>query len=141
MRMKTLEGIVIRELKPVNHDDKGLIYEWCKGVLGMQVSIFHRKKGGIFANHYHTGADPSKSPDRFFIVKGRARLSATDGEKKMTTTVREGQEVLIDPYIYHTFVALTDFVFIEYRATTFDKAKPDAFDRKSFEEYLKRKQS
>ncbi len=141
MAVESIDGVLIKKLEPVVPGDvRGHTYEWCKGLPGMQVSVFYRKTGSIYGEHFHTGHDSSKNPERFLVLRGKVMLRATDGNDEMTTTLREAHEVLIQPYIYHTFEALSDVIFIEYRATIFDRSKPDAFDRESFKEYLARAQ-
>ncbi len=137
---QNIEGVSVKKIRPVNpKDKKGPTYEWCKSIQGLQVSIYHRPKGKIFGEHYHKGIDPSKNPERFFVVAGKARLRAYNGTQRMSRVIEEGTEVLIWPYVYHSYEALTDFYFIEYRSTIYDKENSDSFDEESYKEYLRSK--
>ncbi len=135
--MRKIESVVIRKIQQVNpRDRRGPTYEWCKSTPGMQVSIYHRRTGSVFGEHYHKGIDPSKNPERFFVVAGKARLRAYNGRRRLNVVIREGTEVLISPYVYHSYEALTDFYFIEYRSTVFDRKNEDSFDEESYQAYL-----
>lgn len=123
-------GVEIRcVLLALESDPRGNTYEWCKGLPGKQVSVYTRHKGVIFGNHYHTGKDPSKNPERFFLIQGKIRLTVwKHGQsEKFTTKLGDGTELLLYPYIWHVMEALTDVIFIEYRSKEFDREKPDTF--------------
>ena len=128
--MQTFQGIEIIKIPIVNPEDtRGPVYEWCKGQSGMQVSIFKRKLGITFGNHYHLGADPSKNPEKFFLIKGKMKLKAKNltSNEIFETIIEEGTELLIYPKIWHSFESLADVIFIEYRSTVFDKNNPDVY--------------
>lgn len=114
--------------------EKGVTVEWCKGVEGKQITIYHRKKGSSFADHYHTGSDSSKKPERFYLIAGEVLFNLFDkySNTKEHITVTAGQELLIYPYLYHKATAFSDAIFIEYKSEEFD---PDNSDIHSFEEY------
>ena len=124
----TASGLVIRSV-PSIVTEKGTTIEWCEGLPGRQVSIYYRKKGSHFANHYHTGSDPSKNPERFFLIQGKVEIKYRNLKKKdermKTAIVKAGQEMLVYPYTYHEALALEDCFFIEYRETEFDQKNPD----------------
>ena len=64
-----MEGIQINRIISSDFaDPRGPTYEWCKGLLGQQVTIFYRNAGIIAGNHYHKGNDPSKNPEFFFLL-------------------------------------------------------------------------
>lgn len=133
--MKPFKGITITPFSPVDaKDPKGPTYEWCKGLPGLQVTICKRHKGIMYGNHFHTGKDPSKNPERFFIISGKTKLKARNKQNQtFECIISENTEVLIEPYIFHTFEALTDVVFIEYRSTVYDRKHPDAYSEEEFE--------
>ena len=108
-------------------NEKGITIEWCRGVTGKQVSIYVRKKGTRFAQHYHSGIDPSKNPERFFLVSGKVKFTFVDFDKKNReeVTVTEHQEMLIYPNVPHLAEAIEDSVFVEYRQTKFDQLNSD----------------
>jgi len=95
-------------------------WEW-KFPDGRQVTAYFRQKGERFAEHYHTGADPAKNPERFLLIAGAVlvngdrRLDAAGGPVTLT----------IEPWERHSMEALEDAWYIEYRPTWFDPANPD----------------
>jgi|APSaa5957512622_1039677.scaffolds.fasta_scaffold233397_1 hypothetical protein len=121
----------IKKIKPILNDE-GITLEWCKNITGKQVSIYMRNKGVKFAQHYHKGEDPSKNPERFFLIKGKVKFSCSNmsGSEKEEFIVSEGHEALISPNIIHSAIALEDSIFIEYRTTPFDKNKSDTYSMK-----------
>ena len=57
------KGIQINKKNPININDlRGQTYEWCKGIPGLQISIYIRPPNFPSGNHYHKGKDPSKNP-------------------------------------------------------------------------------
>lgn len=114
--------IVIQKVDEII-SEKGSTIEWCKGILGKQLSIYYRSKGVEFAKHYHTGADPSKNPERFFLLKGKVKFIIDNDEY----VIEEKHEVLIYPNVVHTAIALDDVIFVEYRATEFDPENSDTY--------------
>ena len=132
-------GITITKVNPIM-TEKGITYEWSKGVPGLQVNIYNRKKGRISGNHFHKGDDPSKNPERFFLIQGRMRLRARNRQgETMEAFVEEGTELLIDPWVFHALEALTDVIFIEYRNTIFNRKKPDTYSEREFAVLLREK--
>lgn len=124
--MKRLSSHVeIKRIVSVGKDRRGHVWEW-KFTDGHQVSIFFRKKGAHFAHHYHTGIDPSKNPERFFLVSGSVRVTWWDSrDKKYTKKVYAGSEIIIPARVPHCFDALEDCTFLEYRTTHFDPKHSD----------------
>lgn len=123
--IKKSPKVAIQKVALTGKDPRGYVWQW-QFKDGRQVSIFFRKKGVHFAHHYHTGIDPSKNPERFFLVSGRVRVTWWNSrDKKYTRTVRAGSEITIPKMIPHCFDALTDCVFLEYRTTHFNPKYPD----------------
>ena len=137
--MERFQGIDINQLERVNPDDpRGPVYEWCKGVAGQQVSIYHRPGGTPFGNHFHKGDDPAKNPERFFLVKGRVHLRATNPEgQELDVNVDEGSEIIIQPGVLYFFTPLTDIIFLEYRTTVFNRERPDSYPPEEYDEFVK----
>ncbi len=129
-----MNWIQIKKLNPSNSDNRGSVYEWCKGEKGVQVTVYKRKAGTVFANHYHKGRDPSKNPERFLLVSGKAKLVGYNGLLKETIDViiDEDTEVIIMPNVLHTFEALTDVIFLEYRSTVFDPKNSDCYSAETY---------
>lgn len=137
--MKKFKGIIIRKIAPVDPNDlRGPTFEWCKGQPGLQISVFERKAGVSFGGHYHKGEDKSKNPERFFLIKGKEKVIAENGLKnqKLDISIEGPTEIIISPNILHTFKAITDVIFLEYRETTFDKSKPDTYPADTYSEYI-----
>lgn len=126
------QGITITKVAPII-TEKGPTYEWSKGVPGLQITLYQRKKGKISGNHFHKGDDPSKNPERFFLIQGRMRLQARNRQGQvMNVIIEEGTELLINSWVFHALEALTDVVFVEYRSTVFNRQKPDTYSEKDF---------
>jgi len=121
-----MNGVIIRKVTAIKNE-RGTTIEWCKGMSGKQVTIYTRKSGQEFADHYHTGADISKNPERFFLITGNVSFHCEDMNTKESASfiLTSGMELLIDPYIYHKAKALEDSIFLEYRMTEFDSNHSD----------------
>ncbi|MEK6945408.1 MAG: hypothetical protein AABW63_01305 [Nanoarchaeota archaeon] len=134
-----MEGVNISGIYPADlNDPRGMTYEWCKGILGLQLTVFERKKGTVFGGHYHKGLDPSKNPERLFLIKGQLKLLAHNGmiDSSLEETVNEGEELLIFPGIIHSFHSLTDIIILEYRSTIFDRNNSDTFSPETYQTYI-----
>jgi hypothetical protein len=123
-----MEEVHIRTLEKKGQDERGFVQEW-KFADGRQITILKRKKDGHFGHHSHTGKDPAKDPERFFVLEGRVRITWWDvrgaaHQKEMTG----GDEVEIPKDVPHCFDALEDCWFLEYRTTHFDPANVDVVD-------------
>ncbi len=121
-----MKGVTYQKV-PSIENEKGITVEWCKGIPGKQVSIYYRNAGQSFADHYHTGADSSKKPERFFLISGKVSFFCEDMKSKETTSfiLTSGMELLIEPFIYHKAEALEDSIFLEYRMTEFNPKDSD----------------
>ena len=122
---RTSQHVEINTITHTNKDSRGQVWEW-KFKDGRQVTLFTRKQGVHFAHHYHTGSDPSKNPERFFLVSGRVKVTWWESNnKKHTRNVRPGSEIIIPARVPHCFDALEDCTFLEYRTTHFDPKHSD----------------
>lgn len=121
----------IEKINPADPNDKrGNTFEW-KFEDGRQITIYYRKRDCEFGNHYHKGRDPSKNPEKFFIIQGKIRANfITPQGKRITKTVKGREVILIYPNLVHSMKALEDTIFIEYRITHFDKNSPDTYSIK-----------
>ena len=120
-----MKSVEIALIKMSGKDQRGHVWEW-QFKDQRQVSIFFRKKGVHFAHHWHTGKDPSKNPERFFLISGSVRVIWWDAHgKKYARTVQAGSEITIPKLMPHCFDALEDCMFLEYRKTHFDQKHPD----------------
>jgi len=108
---------------------RGWIYNWDHDD-GRETVIMHIRKGNRAGAHYHEGKDPSKSPERFFIAKGRAKVKFTteDGPSEFhEKTVGEGEILIIHPKTGHLIEALEDLILVEYRKVPFDADRSDTY--------------
>ncbi|MEK6926054.1 MAG: hypothetical protein AABW50_02130 [Nanoarchaeota archaeon] len=136
--LEYFKGIEINKINPVGEDPRGPTYEWCKGIPGIQLTVCKRHKGVVSGNHYHKGDDPSKNPERLLLVNGNFKLIARNdmAEKHLEAIINEGDELIIHPGILHSFEALTDITFLEYRQTIFNKACPDTYAEDTYSSYI-----
>jgi len=67
------------------------------------------KKGGFCSEHYH-----QKKFNKFFIAKGNLLIKVWKGDGFIDETVLwEGESTVVDPGVYHQFIAQTDVECIE----------------------------
>ncbi len=134
-----MEGIIIRPLIAVNpSDNKGMTYEWCKGIETRQITICFRKKGVVSGDHYHTGNDPSKNPEKFLILNGAVRFVACNGRETLDNIIEEGvNEIIIQHSIIHALIPLDKGItFLEQRMTVYNPEDNDTFPSEQFLDYL-----
>jgi len=113
-------------------DPRGDVFEW-KISDGHQITLYRRRAGEYFANHAHTGRDPSKNPERFLLISGKVKATFITRDGREDSAVIEAvSSVEIYPDVFHEMEALEDCVFIEYRVTHFDRKDPDALSREVF---------
>lgn len=134
-----MRGVEIVKIAPVSRDSRGESRELFQGLPGQQVTLYKRKKGAAFGGHFHKGLDPSKNPERMFIISGRLEFFAHNGRSGETlrTEISDNTYLTIEKGIYHELRALTDVIFIEYRSTVFDKINPDTFPKEDYDGYIK----
>lgn len=107
--------IKITKLKPYMKDERGLAFDF--GVRDSNhIVALYRKKGSVSGLHYHKGESVSKSPEIFYVAKGKLKIIAKDvNTQKQETYIVQVHTVLeVPPMIYHEFHALTDIVLIEF---------------------------
>jgi dTDP-4-dehydrorhamnose 3,5-epimerase-like enzyme len=136
----SITGIEITKISRANPDDaRGAIYNWSSKKPGIEVAILKRKEGSIAGNHFHKGIDPSKNPETFFMVEGKAIFTAINGVTKESFEIilEPGMEVKISPGILHSFKALTNIIFIEFRQTYYDKKTADTYPAEDYDDFVK----
>ena len=118
----------LEKIEPADLSDvRGPTYNW-NHPDGTSTVIMVRKKGSSIGNHYHKGKDPSKNPERLFILSGKAKVVLVDKrnkENKEAAIVRGGQVLTIFPWISHSIGVMEDLVLVEHRLTPFDPEHPD----------------
>lgn len=121
------KGFEIKIIKPVAVDERGTTFEW-KLNNGHQISIYSRKKGSKLGGHFHKGGDPSKNPERFYLMVGKIKIIFIEQDGKRIEKILEANSsLLIRPNVKHWMIPLTDVTYIEYRITHFDPDNPDTY--------------
>ena len=134
-----MQGISVQKILAVGGSDaRGETRELFKGKPGLQVTLYHRHVGAIFAEHFHKGLDPSKDPEYFFLISGQVEVEAVNGNTQERTvfSVNANELVTIEKNIFHRFRALTEAVFLEYRTTVFDSSNADCFSEAEYQPYI-----
>ena len=113
--------IKIKKIKPFSTDARGTIH----GFTARQSKYFvivTRKKGTVSGKHYHKGASKSKSPEIFYLIKGKARIILKDSASDKTEehTIDENCLFEIPSRIYHEVHALTDIILLEFNISKKD---------------------
>ena len=123
-----MQDVTITSMPRKGEDERGFVQEW-KFDDGHQITVLSRKKGGHFGHHSHTGADPSKDPERFFVLEGRVKVTWWDANnEKREAEMKGGDEILIPKDVPHCFDSLEDCWFLEYRVNHFDPSNVDAVE-------------
>ena len=84
-----------------------------EGVKSLGVRAFYRGANEEAGSEYHTGEDPSKRPERFFIASGEMEFNVCNGLRRETIKVEKGTEVEIDPLVWHATCTLTDVIYLK----------------------------
>lgn len=107
--------ITLEKISPLKEDVRGNAYGFDIRPCSYPV-IIHRKAGTTSGGHYHKGITQSKSPEIFYLAKGKIKLTVRDIEttEEEIYEVEENTKIEIPPKIYHSVFALTDIVFIEF---------------------------
>ena len=118
-------GVTVKEAKKESRDDKNAVYGWYgEHVKGTR--IFYRKAGESAGQEYHTGLDPSKNPERFFIVSGEIEFEVFDGKSDEKFTVEAPAEVEIAPWIWHATIAVSNVCYLKHSLLA-EPSKKDTF--------------
>lgn len=107
-----MKGVRILDVPTEGRGDTNTVYAWLYGE-GRGVRVFKRNAGLSAGSEYHTGVDPSKNPERFFVASGTVEFEMYDGITTETCSVREGQELQIDPWVWHASITKTDVVYLK----------------------------
>ncbi len=118
----------LKEINPADpNDERGPTYNWVFPD-GRTVVLYFRRKGSRLGGHYHKGEDPSKNPERFFIVKGRMKaLFIGPNNERKEEILEERRELTIYPNVPHYLEVLEDTILAESRITPFDPGHPDTY--------------
>ncbi len=135
-----MKGLTVTTIHSVSGtDSRGETFELFKGLSGQQVTLYRRRAGSSFGNHFHKGLDPSKDPEYFFLIEGQARVTARNGitGEKFSEIINPHEFIIIEKNIFHSFEALSDVLFLEYRSTVFNPSESDCFSEEEYDEYIK----
>ncbi len=116
--------IKIEKIEPLKEDERGNAYEFPVRA-SKNIIVLNRHKGSISGRHYHKGTTESKSPETFFLAKGKVRIFVKDvktGEEE-EYTVEENHKIYVPAMTYHEVHALTDIMLIEFNVEEVDYAK------------------
>ena len=132
-----MKGVTVLDIKKIHEDNRGKMYE-VNIRETTNLIVGYRKKGSVSGCHFHKGEEKSKSPEIFLLIKGKVKLIAEnlDGEK-MESNISGPVKILIEPYVYHEFHGVEDFIFIELKPEH-DEYK-DNYGKEEFLNLRKRK--
>ena len=123
-----MDGVRIKKLAQTNPNDlRGETWLW--NIPGSVQLMLCRRKTGRISSHFHKGEDPSKRPEKLFIISGRVKFiffKKSTGERE-EAVCGPGTEIKIFPNIIHSTEALEDAVLLEARVKVFDKNRPDTY--------------
>ncbi len=106
--------INIEKINPLKEDPRGNPYGFSTRESSYFV-VLYRKQGTISGEHHHYGNTKSKSPEIFYLVKGKAEVFVRDIQsgEEATYEIEEKTKLEIPNNIYHTVKALTDIILLE----------------------------
>lgn len=123
-----MEGVRIGVLEPVNQTPRGKnTWEIKAQVESFQQVSVYRRADEIFGAHYHEGTDPAKNPEYLYLLIGKveAVFVSKDGTRRMEMEISAPAEIIIDPFVVHTFRTVGEVLMIETRKTRFNPEYPD----------------
>lgn len=109
--MKTIE---ITSFQFIGQDERGTTSEIGLDRGGQALSIF-RKQGTVFGNHYHEGIEPTKNPEKFYVLHGKLKFETRYiNQTEWTESIVEApSKIEIYPNVIHRVTALTDAYMLE----------------------------
>lgn len=108
-------------------DPKGPVYNLNFSKYRVQV-VFQRESGTSTQPHWHTGLDTSYDPQVLFLVSGEMEMHFWDlNGNERTEHFNSGTIVSIPKNILHSYHAVTDISFIEWRTFPFDPRFADTY--------------
>lgn len=120
--------VKITHVNPLREDKRGLAYGFTLRESKYFV-VLNRKKGTISGKHYHKGTLKSKSPELFYLAKGKIRLvvKSIKTGKSEEHYVQENNIIEIPAMVYHEVHALTDIILLEFN-TEYNDFKDETAD-------------
>ncbi|MSR85581.1 hypothetical protein EXS71_04080 [Candidatus Uhrbacteria bacterium] len=113
--------IELKKIDPVAEDTRGNAYAFPIKNRD-HITVINRKAGTTSGNHYHPGTTQSKSPESFYLAKGRLQLLVKDvsTQQEETYLIEENTWFAIPANIYHVVTAVTDIVLLEFNLVSED---------------------
>jgi dTDP-4-dehydrorhamnose 3,5-epimerase-like enzyme len=129
--------ILCEPLSPANESSpKGLrTFEW-RLPEDRQITVYMRKAGEVAGSHFHKGEVPSKNPELFLLLSGRAMFDFVAVDGKQTSQGLDAAygpvRIVIPPYTLHRLTPVTDITFIEFLSVSFDPKNTDTYPPRDF---------
>jgi dTDP-4-dehydrorhamnose 3,5-epimerase-like enzyme len=107
--------INITKINPLKDDPRGLAYAFTARKSGYFV-VLNTKKGMVRGVHYHKGNSISKSPETFYLVKGKVKVITKNVKSGETNKyeIEENNLIEVPAMIYHEVHALVDSILLEF---------------------------
>jgi hypothetical protein len=117
-------------VKPAVDNDRGATYNVVFDEPIEQVTVVIGYDSNDFGNHFHTGANRSKSPEKVFVAYGEGMLHTLDlrngKEEEYIKPVKQGDLWTIEHGIYHELHTDTNMVFLERLYIPYDHERDKA---------------
>ncbi len=106
--------IKIEKISPLKDDERGPAYGFSTRESSYFI-VLYRKQGTTSGDHYHKGTSKSKSPEIFYLVKGKAEVYIRDIKtgKEETHIIEEKTKLEVPANLYHSVKAITDIILLE----------------------------
>ncbi len=107
--------VKITKINPLKDDERGLAYGFTTRKSGYFI-VLNTKKGAVRGKHYHKGDSISKSPEIFYLTKGKIKLFTKDVKSGETNEyeIEENNLIEVPAMVYHEVHALTEAILLEF---------------------------
>ena len=106
--------ITVTPFSFIGQDERGTTAEITIERSGKALSIF-RKEGAVFGNHYHSGTEPTKNPEIFWLLHGTLKVEYRALHSSTWEAVELSGPTKVDfyPNVIHRVTALSDAYMLE----------------------------
>jgi hypothetical protein len=106
--------ITVTPFSFIGQDERGTTAEITIERSGKALSIF-RKEGTVFGNHYHSGTEPTKNPEIFWLLHGTLKVEYRALHSSTWEEVELSGPTKVDfyPNVIHRVTALSDTCMLE----------------------------
>ena len=106
--------IIVTPFSYIGQDERGTTAEISIDRSGKALSIF-RKEGTVFGNHYHSGSEPTKNPEIFWLLHGTLKVEYRALHSSTWEVVELSGPTKVDfyPNVIHRVTALSDAYMLE----------------------------